>query len=105
MSIEPGKLGEPIQEKELLFGFWVTNEDEVLKDLPEAGEYAPFIGVGYLGLFGLRLIRGPWSVQGCLFKTEDQGGEVSGGCVSGHEGGVCWVPSIRFILQSESTPG
>ena len=28
MSIEPGKLGEPIQEKELLFGFWVTNEDE-----------------------------------------------------------------------------
>ena len=25
---EPGKLGEPIQEKELLFGFWVTNEDE-----------------------------------------------------------------------------
>ena len=62
MSIEPGKLGEPIQEKELLFGFWVTNEDEVLKDLPEAGECAPFIGVGYLGLFGLRLMKGPWSV-------------------------------------------
>ena len=46
----------------------VTDEDEVLKDLPEAGEYAPFIGVGYLGLFGLRLMRGPWSVQGCLLR-------------------------------------
>ena len=33
------------------------------------------------------------------FKTEDQRGEVSGGCVSGHEGGVCWVLSIRLILQ------
>ena len=55
VSIEPRKLGEPIQEKELLFGLWVSNEDEVLKDLSEAGECAPFIGVGYLGLFGLRL--------------------------------------------------
>ena len=25
-------------------------------------------GVGYLGLFGLRLLKGPWSVQGCLLK-------------------------------------
>ena len=25
-------------------------------------------GVGYLGLSGLRLLRGPWSVQGCLLK-------------------------------------
>ena len=46
----------------------MTDEDEVLKDLPEAGEYAPFIGVGYLGLFGLRLMRGLWSVQGCLLR-------------------------------------
>ena len=66
-----------------MFGFWVTNEDEVLKDLPEAGEYAPFIGVGYLGLFGLRLKRGPWFVQGCLLGPR---GEVSGGCSSGDEG-------------------
>ena len=97
MSIEPGKLGEPIQEKELLFGFWVTNEDEVLKDLPEAGEYAPFIGVGYLGLFGLRLMKGPWSVRG--YKKEDQGREISGECSSGHEGGVYLVPGVRLILQ------
>ena len=68
MSIAPGKLGESIQEKELLFGFWVTNEDEVLRDLSEAGECASFIGVGYLGLFGLRLMKGPWSVQGCLLR-------------------------------------
>ena len=48
-------------------GAVVIDEDEVLKDLPEAGEYAPFVGVGYLGLFGLRL-RGSWSVQGCLLR-------------------------------------
>ena len=46
----------------------MTDEDEVLKDLPEAGEYAPFVGVGYLGLFGLRLMKGPWSVRGCLLR-------------------------------------
>ena len=27
-----------------------------------------FLGVGYLGLFGLRLIKGSWSVQGCLLR-------------------------------------
>ena len=27
-----------------------------------------FIGVGYLGLFGLWLMEGPWSVQGCFLR-------------------------------------
>ena len=53
------------------------------------------------GLF--RPLRSPaWKAlvyAGMSFKTEDQRGEVSGGCVSGHEGGVCWVPGVRLILQ------
>ena len=70
----------------------------VVKDLPEAGEYAPCRS----GLF--RPLRSP-AYEGTLvcsgrsFKTGDQRGEVSGGCVSGHEGGVCWVPGVRSILQ------
>ena len=32
-----------------------------------------FIGVGYLGLFGLWLMEGPWSVQGCLLGGEGGG--------------------------------
>ena len=26
------------------------------------------VGVGYLGLFGLRFMRGPWSVRECLLR-------------------------------------
>ena len=90
--MELGELGEPMQEKELLALFskegacWMTRKEMVLwrgqlgicglvrvpavpvsKDLPEAGEYAPFRS----GLF--RPLRSPayegsWSAQGCLLQ-------------------------------------
>ena len=87
-----GELREPMQEKELLALFskkgasWMTRKEMALrrdrlgicglvrvpavpvsKDLPEAGEYAPFRS----GLF--RPLRSPayegsWSAQGCLLQ-------------------------------------
>ena len=50
-------------------------------------------GVGYLGLFGLRLLGGPWSVQGCLLKLRTWR-KISGGCSSHHEEGVCLVSAF-----------
>ena len=44
------------------------------------------LGVGYLGLFGLWLIRGV----------------VSGGCSSGHREGVCLVSGVRLTLHEGS---
>ena len=59
--MEPGELGEPVQEQE-------CSAVPVSKDLPGAGEYASN------GLFGLRFMGGPWFVQGCLLRQRGEAG-------------------------------
>ena len=46
----------------------------VPKDLPEAGEYVPLREWGSHGLFGLRLMKGPRFVQGCLLRQRGEAG-------------------------------
>ena len=75
--MEPGELGEPVQEQELfleersLLGICVLVRAPavpVSKDLPGAREYASN------GLFGLRFMGGPWFVQGCLLRQRGEAG-------------------------------
>ena len=69
----PGELGEPVQKKGAC---WISGAPDVEGDDSSDGAQGPargrrvcsFLGVGYLGLFGLRLMGESWSVQGCLLR-------------------------------------
>ena len=84
----PGELGEPVQKKE---DCWISGAPDVEGDDsserpvkylcsstssccssaqgPARGRrVCSFLGVGYLGLFGLQLMGGSWPVQGCLLQ-------------------------------------
>ena len=55
-----------------------------------------FVGVGYLGLFGLRLKGRPWPVWTRFLGPRE---EVSGDYSSGHADGVCLV--LGLFLEKE----
>ena len=73
--MRPGELTESRQEQEKKCPRTCWRLESVL-----------LLGVGYLGLFGLWLIRGV----------------VSGGCSSGHREGVCLVSGVRLTLPEGS---
>ena len=69
----PGELGEPVQKKGAC---WISGAPDVEGDDSSESAQGPargrrvcsFLGVGYLGLFGLRLMGVYGSVQGCLLR-------------------------------------
>ena len=73
--MRPGELTESRQEQEKKCPRTCWRPESML-----------LLGVGYLGLFGLWLIRGV----------------VSGGCSSTHGGGVCLVSNVRLTLPESS---
>ena len=56
------------------------------------------VGVGYLGLFGLRLMRGPWSVRECLLRQRTKRRSVWRGAAGDLGAG-------SFPLDKKEVPG
>ena len=56
------------------------------------------VGVGYLGLFGLRFMRGPWSVRECLLRQRTKRRSVWRGAAGDLGAG-------SFPLDKKGVPG